>query len=143
MGSPLIKLQLNNPAQNHALDEAGENGTMPGATIARRPTGELADQTCSRKRSDGSGEIGFFEPFLCQCSGENDIRSAGGTTLRHDGSVQALAQFCRELVNLVFAIDGDGLASGIEDDLAMMALADVGLDLGKELGVNFAVEVVG
>jgi hypothetical protein len=57
--------------------------------------------------------------------------------------VEALAEFGGKLVDFVLAIDGDGLASSVEDDLAVMALADVSLDLGEERGVNFTVEVVG
>ena len=88
-------------------------------------------------------KIGFFEPSLCQCSGENDIRSAGWAALGHDGGMQALAKIGGELVDLVFAVDGDGLAGGIEDNFAVVALADVRLDLSEELGVDLAVEVIG
>jgi hypothetical protein len=70
-------------------------------------------------------------------------KSAGGATLGHNGGMQTLTEICRKLVDLVFAIDSDGLAGGIEDDFAVMALADVSLDLGEEAWVNFAIEVVG
>ena len=66
-----------------------------------------------------------------------------GVALLHDGGVEALAEFGGELVDFVLAVDGDGLAGGVEDDLAVVALADVGLDFGEEFGVDFAVEVVG
>jgi hypothetical protein len=75
--------------------------------------------------------------------GAKNQRSAGVAALGHDGGVQALAEFGGELVDFVFAIDGDGLAGGVEHDFAVMALADVGLDFGEELGIDFAVEVVG
>jgi hypothetical protein len=68
--------------------------------------------------------------------------SAAGTLL-HDGGVEALAELGGKLVDLMLAVDGDGLAGGVEDDLAVVALADVGLDLGEELRVDFAIEVVG
>jgi hypothetical protein len=68
---------------------------------------------------------------------------AGGGALFHDGGVEALAKVVGELVDFVFAIDGDGLAGGVEDDLAVVALADVSLHFGEELGVYLAVEVVG
>jgi hypothetical protein len=57
--------------------------------------------------------------------------------------MQALAEFRGELVDLMFAIDRDGLASGVEDDLAVVALADVRLDLSQEFGIDLTVEVVG
>jgi hypothetical protein len=57
--------------------------------------------------------------------------------------VEAFAEFGGELVDFVLAIDGDGLAGGVEDDFAVVALADVGLDFGEEGGVDLAVEVVG
>jgi len=39
---------------------------------------------------------------------------AGGGALFHDGGVEALAKVVGELVDFVFAIDGDGLAGGVE-----------------------------
>jgi hypothetical protein len=43
----------------------------------------------------------------------------------------------------VLAIDRDGLASGVEDDFAVVALADMSLHFGEEFGVYFAVEIIG
>jgi hypothetical protein len=57
--------------------------------------------------------------------------------------MEPLAEFGGKLVDLVLAIDGDGLTGGVEDNFAVVALADVGLDFGEERGVNFAVEIVG
>ena len=57
--------------------------------------------------------------------------SAAGCAFFHDGGVEALAEFGGELVDLVFAIDGDGLTGGVEDDLAVVALADVCLHFGQ------------
>jgi hypothetical protein len=57
--------------------------------------------------------------------------------------VQALSKIVREFVDLVFAVDSDGLARSVEYNLAMVALADVGLNLGEEIGIDLAVEVVG
>ena len=48
-----------------------------------------------------------------------------------------------ELVDFVLAVDGDGLARGVQDDLAVVALANVGLHFGEKLGFHLAVEVVG
>ena len=72
-----------------------------------------------------------------------DWGSGGRAAFGHDGGVEALAELGGKLVDLVFAVDGDSLASGVEHDLAVMALADVGLDFGEERGVDLAVEVVG
>jgi hypothetical protein len=57
--------------------------------------------------------------------------------------VEAFAEFGGKLVDFVLAVDGDSLASGVEHDLAVMALADVGLDFGEERGIDLTVEVVG
>ena len=57
--------------------------------------------------------------------------------------MKALAQLGGKLIELVFAIDGDGLARGVEDDLAVVALADVGLDFGEEFGIDLTVKVIG
>jgi hypothetical protein len=70
-------------------------------------------------------------------------RGSAAGTLLHDGGVQTLAEILGKLVDLVFAIDGNSLAGGVEDDLAVVALADVSLDLSEELGVDLAVEVIG
>ena len=41
------------------------------------------------------------------------------------------------------SIDVDGLASRVDDDFAVMARAEMLFDLGKQLGVDLPVEVVG
>lgn len=69
--------------------------------------------------------------------------SAGAAAAGHNGSVQALAQLGGEFVNFVFAVDLDGLAGGVQNNLAVVALADMGLHFSEELGVDLAVEVVG
>ena len=71
-----------------------------------------------------------------------DDNSASAPALVHDGGVEALSQLSRELVDFVFAIDGDGLARGIQDNLAVVALADVCLDFRQKIWVNLPVEVV-
>jgi hypothetical protein len=68
---------------------------------------------------------------------------AGAGTLLHDGGVQTLAEIIGEFVDLVLTVDGDGLARCVQDDFAVVALADMGLNLGEELGVDLAVKVVG
>ena len=56
--------------------------------------------------------------------------------------MEALAKFGGKLVELMLAVDGDGLTGGVEDYFAVVAFADMGLNLGEELWVDFAVEVV-
>ena len=43
----------------------------------------------------------------------------------HDGGVQAFAEAGREVVNFVRAIDFNGLAGGVEGDLAVVAASEV------------------
>jgi hypothetical protein len=56
--------------------------------------------------------------------------------------VESLAELGGDLVDLVVFVDRDGLASGVEDDLAMAARGGVGADFFEELGADVAVEVV-
>ena len=68
--------------------------------------------------------------------------AAAAFALCHDGGVQAFAQIFGKLVDFVLSVDGDGLACGIEDHLAVLALADVGLNLREEASVCLTVEEV-
>ena len=52
----------------------------------------------------------------------------------HDGGVEALAQVGRKIVDLVGAIDFDGFAGGAEGDLAVLAAAQVFLQVGAHFG---------
>jgi hypothetical protein len=67
----------------------------------------------------------------------------GGEAFGHDGLVEALLQGRLELKNLVIAINADGLAGGVDDDFAVVALAEVLLDFDKQLLFDLAIEVVG
>jgi hypothetical protein len=67
----------------------------------------------------------------------------GDRALLHDGGVQTLTKIVGKFVDLMFAVDGDGLAGSVEDDFAVVALANVSLNVGEELGVDLAVEVIG
>jgi hypothetical protein len=101
---------------------------------------KLDTGTTLRQEEDGKARRMLdTEKALVKCWMRN---SANSLTPGHDRGVEAFAQISRELVDLVFAIDGDGLARGIEDDLAVVAFADMGLDFGEELGLDLAVEVV-
>jgi hypothetical protein len=66
-----------------------------------------------------------------------------GVAFGHDGGVEAFAELGGELVEFVVAVDGDGLASGVEDYLAVVAGGGVGAYFFEELGAYLAVEVVG
>jgi hypothetical protein len=56
--------------------------------------------------------------------------------------VEPFTEFGRKLVDLVFSVNGDGLAGRIENDLAVVALTHVLLDLGEEFGIDLTVEIV-
>ncbi len=53
---------------------------------------------------------------------------------RHDGGVEALAETNRQIVELVRAVDLDGLARGAEGDFAVIAAFEVVLQLNARLG---------
>jgi hypothetical protein len=69
--------------------------------------------------------------------------SFAGFAFGHDGGVEAFAELGGELVEFVVAVDGDGLARGVEDYLAVVAGGGVGAYFFEELGADLAVEVVG
>jgi hypothetical protein len=51
---------------------------------------------------------------------------AAALAASHDGGVEALAQTVGKIINLMRAVDFDGLARGIEGHLAVLAAAQVG-----------------
>ena len=61
----------------------------------------------------------------------------------HDRRLQAAAQILWQLVEFLVAIDFDGLAGGVADDVAVMAPRQVILKLGLGPIVQRAIEVVG
>jgi hypothetical protein len=65
------------------------------------------------------------------------LRAAG-----HDGGVETLAEAGGEVVNLMGAVDFDGLPRGVENDLAVPAAAQVGLQFGTRLGSNRVIDQV-
>ena len=69
------------------------------------------------------------------------LRSAAGAFL-HDRRMKPLAQLGRKLVDLMLTIDRDGLPRRIEDNFAVMALANMSLHLDEQVGIDLAVEVV-
>jgi hypothetical protein len=60
----------------------------------------------------------------------------------HDGGVEAVAEAGRELVDLVRAIDFDGLAGGVEGDFAVLAALKMLLELGARVGSYLVVNEV-
>ncbi len=77
-----------------------------------------------RGKSDGSGgSLAFF-------------------TAGHDGSVEAFLDAGGKRINLVRAVDLDGLAGGVENDLAVRAVAEVGLKFGARPGGHRVIDQI-
>ena len=60
----------------------------------------------------------------------------------HDGGVKPVAEVLRHLVNLVAAVNLNGLAGGVEDDLAMAAFLEVLFDFRAGLRSNRVVNQI-
>jgi len=71
------------------------------------------------------------------------LGAAAGLAALHDGSTQTGGEIFRQVVGFVAAIDVDGFAGGVDDDFAVMAGAEVLLDLGEQVGVDSTVEIIG
>jgi hypothetical protein len=56
--------------------------------------------------------------------------------------VEAVAKACGQFVDLVRAINLDGLSGGIEDDLTMSAAAQVSFELGARLSGHRTVDQI-
>jgi hypothetical protein len=63
--------------------------------------------------------------------------------LGHDGRPKPCAQIVGEFVEFRITVDFDGLASGIADDIAVVAPRQMIVQFGLGPGVQHAVEVVG
>jgi hypothetical protein len=61
----------------------------------------------------------------------------------HDAANGVLAHLGRDFVDLVVPVDLDCLASGVDEDFAMVTLSQVGADFFEQLRIDFVVEVVG
>jgi hypothetical protein len=57
--------------------------------------------------------------------------------------VKAFAELSRDLVDFVVAVHRDSLASGVEDNLAVVAGGGVSANFFEELGADLAIKVVG
>jgi len=57
--------------------------------------------------------------------------------------MKPLLELGGQFVELVVAVDLNGLAGGIENDLAVFAGVGVGADLLEQIGADVAVEVIG
>ena len=68
---------------------------------------------------------------------------AGLEAALHDGMAHAVGEVLRELIGLLVTVDVDCLASGVDDDFAVVACAKVLLDLGEQIGFDLAIKVVG
>ncbi len=60
----------------------------------------------------------------------------------HDGGVEAFAEAGGHVVDLVGAIDLDGFAGGVEGDFAVLAAAQMLLEVGAHLSGNGVVDHV-
>jgi hypothetical protein len=60
----------------------------------------------------------------------------------HDGGVEAFLEVGGKIVKFMRAVDFDGLAGGVEDDLAVLAAVHVLFKLGARLGGDFVVDQV-
>jgi len=81
---------------------------------------------------------------LCRgCGFGRRLVGAAGFATLHDGGAQAVGDFIRQIVEFVAAIDIDGFAGGVDDDLAVVAGAEVLFDLGEQVGVDSTVEIIG
>jgi len=68
---------------------------------------------------------------------------SGGAAAFHYGFAHAQGEIFGELIGLVTAIDVDGFAGRVDDDFAVMAGAEVLLNLSHKIGVDLSIEVVG
>jgi hypothetical protein len=62
---------------------------------------------------------------------------------RHDGLVEAVPEIFRKLVNLVIAVNFDGLFGGIHDHVAFVAPMKVLVQFGLKALADPAVKVIG
>jgi hypothetical protein len=60
----------------------------------------------------------------------------------HDGGVEALTEAGGEIVDLMGAVDLDGLAGGRERDFAVVAVFEMGLQFAARLHGDFVVDQV-
>ena len=67
----------------------------------------------------------------------------GVTAFTHDGVVKAGSEGVRKLVNLVIAVNFDGLLRGVEDDMAFVAPMQVLIKLSLKTFSDLAVQVIG
>jgi hypothetical protein len=63
-------------------------------------------------------------------------------TLRDDGLVKFLSDGIGKGINVVVAVDFDGLAGGVADDEAVMAPLKVFFQLCSELDVDASVQIL-
>jgi hypothetical protein len=70
------------------------------------------------------------------------MRSAALFAAGHDGGVETVAEAGGEIVDLVGAVDLDGLSGGVEDDLAVAAALQVQFQVGAHLGSDGVVDDV-
>lgn len=63
--------------------------------------------------------------------------------LVHNGRLEASTKIVGQLIELLVAIDLDGLAGRVADHVAVVAPGEMFIELGFGLRIDYAVEVVG
>lgn len=63
--------------------------------------------------------------------------------LGHDRGAETGTEIVGQFIKLGIAVDLDRLASGIADDIAVVAPGEVVVEFGLSAGVQHAVEVIG
>jgi len=80
------------------------------------------------------------KPSVCVNIGEPSL--AAFFAAFHDGFVEAVAEGGGHLVDFVGAVDFDGLAGGVESDFAVLAAAEVFLEVGAHLSRHGVIDHV-
>jgi len=83
-----------------------------------------------------------YDCYKCDKFRLGTLLAAATFTAGHDGGVEALAQSGGQFIDLVGAVDFDGLAGGVEDDLAVAAASQMRLQLGANFGGHSAVNQI-
>jgi hypothetical protein len=68
---------------------------------------------------------------------------SGASALVHDGFVKPGTEGIRQFINLVVAVDLNGLLGGIEDHMALAAPMQVLIELGLKAFSYLAVQILG
>jgi len=76
-------------------------------------------------------------------SGDGFLFRFALAAFRHNGIVETVSEAFWKLVKLIIAVDFDGFASGIADDVAVVAPCQMIVQFGLGPGVQHAIKVIG